>query len=420
MDNQRIVVNISLIRERVQDEGEGVGMLTTLRDARAVSCGGKATALAVLAREGLPVPDGFVIPFAAHRIARSEADLPVNHELRDALTRHLARMGDPPVAVRSSAANEDTAGGSAAGRYESVLAVRGVPAVAEAVRTCWASSSSARVAGYGNHVHGDATDGGPDMAVLVQRLVDADVSGVMFNPACPEGRARIEASWGLGPSVAGGTVTPDTYEIATDGGLRRIVARKTTRWDRDSCGVIVRDVPEKQQTLPALDAATAAALAGFGRRIADVFGQPQDIEWAIEDGKVWILQARPITAPTPSLAPKILASGDEPLIGTAGSHGTVSGIARVLRGPSDFPRVQPGDIAICEYTDPAWTPLFRHAAALVTETGGVLSHAAIVAREHGIPAVLGVLQATTRIQDGIRITVNGTDGTVIISPGTSP
>lgn len=387
-------------------------MVTTLRDASADTCGGKAAALAALMREGLPVPDGFVVPFAEHRTARGDSGLPAPQGLRDALDRHLAQLGDVPVAVRSSAADEDAVSGSAAGQYESVLAVRGAQAVAEAIRTCWASSSSARVAGYRNHLDRRAAGGESDMAVLVQRLIDADVSGVMFTPQKPGDSTRIEASWGLGPSVVGGTVTPDAYEVVPGGGIRRTIARKTTRLDRDGHGVTVRDVPEGQQTLPALDDDAAATLADLGGRIAALCGRPQDVEWAIADGKVWILQARPITATLPPLPPEIPASPQASLVGTPGAHGTVTGIARVLHGPSDFPRVQPGDIAICPYTDPAWTPLFRIAAAVVTETGGVLSHAAIVAREHGIPAVLGIPHATTRVQDGARITVNGTEGTV--------
>ena len=387
-------------------------VITTLRDAHAGSSGRKAAALAVLLREGLPVPDGFVVGFAAHRTVRSESGMPVVRGLREALSRHLGLLGDPPVAVRSSAAREDTAGGSAAGRYETVLGVRGEQDVAEAVRVCWASASSTLATDYWSHANGEAADGETDMAVLVQRLIDADVSGVMFTPVRPGDSTRIEASWGLGPSVVGGVVTPDTFEVASDRGVRRIISRKTTRMDRGDLGVAVRDVPAGQQTLPTLDDATARTLADLGDRIAILLERPQDIEWAIADGKVWILQARPITAALPPVSPTVPADGIESLIGRPGSRGTATGIARVLHGPSGFPRVQPGDIVVCSGTDPAWTPLFRIAAAVVTEKGGVLSHAAIVAREYGIPAVLGITHATTRIQDGTRITVNGSDGTV--------
>ncbi|MCI1749362.1 MAG: PEP-utilizing enzyme [Acidipropionibacterium sp.] len=385
----------------------------TLREASVDACGGKAAALAMLLREGLPVPDGFVVPFAAHRIARSDAGMSVPHELWDALARHLPVMGDPPVAVRSSAANEDTARGSAAGQYESVLAVRGTQAVAEAVRVGWASSSSARDTGYWNHLNRHAADGEPDMAVLVQRLIDADASGVMFTPIQPGDDTRIEASWGFGAQCGRRNRHPGYLRIRV---RRRHPARHRPQDDPPGSRRPRRHRPRRvgrEQALPTLDDATATTLADLGGRIAALFERPQDIEWAIADGKVWILQARPITATLPPLRQNAPVAGDVSLVGTPGAHGTVTGAARVLHGPPDFPWVQPGDIAICPYTDPAWTPLFRIAAAVVTETGGVLSHAAIVAREHGIPAVLGIPHATTRIQDGTRITVNGTKGTVI-------
>lgn len=392
------------------------GMLTILRDARADSCGGKATALATLLRDGLPVPDGFVVPVAAYRTARAASGQPVSHAVRDALAEQLARLGPGPVAVRSSAVSEDSSSGSAAGQYQSVLAVRGTRAVAEAVQACWASASSARAADYWHQMGGKFAALEPQMAVLVQRHIDAEASGVMFTPARPGGSTVIEACWGLGPSVVGGTVTPDTIEIASDGGIWRRVVRKTRRLDRGDRELISRAVPPERQLLPAVDDATATSLAALGGRIADIFGQPQDVEWAVAAGKVWILQSRPITAPLPSLPRPGPTAGAASWVGTPGSHGSVTGTARVLHGPSDFPRLQPGDVAICPHTDPAWTPLFRIAAAVVTETGGALCHAAIVARECGIPAVLGVPEATTRIQDGARVTINGTAGTITTAP----
>ncbi|MET7333573.1 PEP/pyruvate-binding domain-containing protein [Nonomuraea sp. NPDC005650] len=405
-----------------------------MTEAVAGTCGGKAGALGVLLRAGLPVPDGFVVPFAAYLAAARDLDLggpddldaarraigarPVDAAVVGALGRALGELGDPPVAVRSSAANEDTAQASAAGQHESFLGVRGAGEVADAVRACWASLFSPRAIGYrGASGHHDLA-----MAVIVQRHLDAEVSGVMFTPADPKEPTGIEASWGLGPSVVEGKVTPDAYRVAEDGSVTRTIADKRTRLDRRGTRLVVRDVPASAREQPAIDDSTATRLARLGEEIAAVRGGPQDIEWAIADGRLWILQARPVTAapPPPSGATPPPPSGTAgttgtaagALTGTPGSHGTVTGTARIVRGPGDFGRVRPGDILVCPFTDPAWTPLLRIAAGVVTEIGGVLCHAAIVAREHGIPAVLGIPGATGRLRDGAVVTINGTAGTV--------
>jgi pyruvate,water dikinase len=456
---------------------EGLGLLVSLAHAAADSCGGKADALGTLLRAGLPVPDGFVVPFDVFRLVRGDPRLgpdavrrairtrPLPDGLRDALARALDRLGDAPLAVRSSADGEDTAHASAAGQHESVLAVRGLDAVADAVRACWASLYGERAVCYRDATGDDRPPGDPAMAVLVQRLVDADVSGVMFTPARRDDPTRIEASWGLGPSVVGGTVTPDSYRVAADGSLTRTVAHKRTRLDRDGTRLVAREVPAADRDRPSLDHAAAVRLAELGRRAAAVLGEPQDIEWALADDRLWLLQSRPITAPPPptptAAAPATLtgtpgsrriatgtartphppasatpttltgtpgshgtATGTTPtppppasatpttLTGTPGSSGTATGMARIVRGPADFARVRRGDILVCPYTDPAWTPLLRLAAGVVTETGGVLSHAAIVARERRIPAVLGIPDATARISDAAPVTIDGDAGTV--------
>ncbi|MEU7001798.1 PEP/pyruvate-binding domain-containing protein [Nonomuraea sp. NPDC046570] len=398
-------------------------MLVPLMEAVSDTCGGKAGALGALLREGLPVPDGFVVPFVAYLAAVRDLDLesddlgatriearPVHATVIDALGRALDELGDPPVAVRSSAANEDTGQASAAGQHESFLAVHGVSEVADAVRACWASLFSARAIDY------RGASGRDDlvMAVIVQRHLDAEVSGVMFTPADPNDATQIEASWGLGPSIVGGKVTPDAYRVAEGGSVTRTVADKRTRLDRRGTQLVIRDVPTRTRNQPAIDDATATRLAKLGKEIAAVLGGPQDIEWAIVDGRTWVLQARPVTAAPPP-PPSPSGASDTPaatLTGTPGSRGTVTGTARIVRGPGDFARVHPGDILVCPFTDPAWTPLLRIAAGVVTETGGVLSHAAIVAREHAIPAVLGIPNATSRLHDDTIITIDGTTGTV--------
>ncbi|GAA3226842.1 PEP/pyruvate-binding domain-containing protein [Oerskovia jenensis] len=404
-------------------------MLVPLEDAVRDTCGGKATALGALLHAGLPVPDGVVVPFDAHRAA-------VPHDvLRDALAPALRALGSPPVAVRSSAAGEDTAQASAAGQHESVLAVQTPDDVAHAVLVCWASLHSPRAVDYragldagGGDGDGDgAASGEPAMAVLVQRLVDAEVSGVMFAPDDPGDTTVIEASWGLGPSVVGGAVTPDTYGVVAHGILgrravrvaSRVVADKQTRLDRDGTRLVTHDVPPGDRRRPTLDDATVLRLARLGWRAADLLGGPQDVEWALADGMLWIVQARPITAPLP--APSTDVTGDAPrlgngslLRGAAGSSGVATGPARIVRGPADFSHVSPGDVLVCPFTDPAWTPLLRIAAGVVTETGGALSHAAIVARERRIPAVLGVTGATRLIAEGSLVTVDGEAGTVTV------
>ncbi|WP_460706721.1 PEP/pyruvate-binding domain-containing protein [Myceligenerans halotolerans] len=372
-------------------------MVVPLREATADTCGGKAAVLATLLREGLPVPDGFVVPFVAQESA--DGAPPISAALRSAVAERLAAMGDSVVvAVRSSAANEDTTDASGAGQYESVIGVQGTDAVSEAIRTCWASARSDRVSDYWRGVHGARQPGPPDMAVLVQRLVDADVSGVMFTPSAPGHGTRIEASRGLGLDVVGGAVTPDSYEIAPDGGVN------------------IHDVPSPERTRPVLEDEAATALAVLGERVAAILGRPQDIEWAVADGKAWILQSRPVTAPLPPLPARPPSSDGAVLTGIPGAHGIAGGIARVLHSPAELARVRRGNIVVCRFTEPAWTPAFGIAGGVVTETGGVLSHAAIVAREHGIPAVLGVAHATTSVRDGARITVDGTAGTVTVTP----
>lgn len=386
-------------------------MLTRLADADQESCSGKAAMLGVLLRAGLPVPDGFVIPKAA----LADGDMKITRSLRAAVAAELARLGDPVVAVRSSAMSEDTAEASAAGQYESVIGAQGTESVCDAILTCRLSAHAPRVDEYWSRAQPAAAPPAPDMAVLVQRMIAADTSGVMFTPQQAGDPTRIEASWGLGLSVVGGTVTPDTYEAQTDGSIAHAVGSKKTRIDLDAerGGVTRRTVAADQQQVRALNDRMVTTLTRLGSRIAEILGGPQDVEWAIAEDAVWVLQARPITARLPAARTSTPPRSPRALRGTPGAHGVVTGGARIVRGPSDFQTVQPGDIVICPYTDPAWTPLFRVAAGVVTETGGALSHAAIVAREYGIPAVLGVPDALNLIENGSQVTLDGTAGTII-------
>ena len=220
-------------------------MLVPLADAVAATCGGKAGTLGRLTRAGLPVPDGVVVPFAVYRAVTNPTD-PLPPALTHALADALAALGDPPVAVRSSADDEDTPDASAAGQHDTVLAARGLAQVTAAVRTCWASLRSPRAVAY----RAARSGAEPVMAVLVQRLVDAQVAGVLFTRGPRDATTRIEASWGLGASVVGGTVTPDAYVVTRDGAVVRRVADKRTRVDRRGAGVATSDVPDADRRRP--------------------------------------------------------------------------------------------------------------------------------------------------------------------------
>lgn len=217
-------------------------------------------------------------------------------------------------------------------------------------------------------------------------------------------------------AVAGvdvGAVDPGTLTgpcVGQCGAEAAVVTRASSR--------SMASLPVEHRRRATLETATATQLAALGAKVAEILGGPQDIEWAIADGHIWLLQARPITtAPPPIPPPSATTPSIATLTGLPGSHGTATSTARTVRGPADFPRVRSGDILVCPFTDPAWTPLLRMAAGVVTEAGGALSHAAIVAREHRIPAVAGVVDAIDLVLDGVTVTIDGTAGTVTIPEG---
>lgn len=394
-------------------------MTVRLDDATSAH-GGKAAGLGALRRAGLPVPDGFVVPACV-----PAADLP------RVVAAGLAGLGpggvaDLPVAVRSSATDEDGPRASAAGQYDSVLGAVGADDVVAAALACRASAHGPRVKAY-RAATGDARHPA-EVTVVVQRLVDARAAGVLFTDG---GRAVVEASWGLGESVVQGAVDPDRWTVAGGRVVERRTGAKRSRVDRSPAGTTTRTVAVRERDRPCLDDAAVLRLTALGARVVDLLGGPQDVEWAVDDdGEPWLLQARPVTAALPRpRCGRDFGGNDDPhtprshahndgvaLRGTAGSGGRARGPARVVRGPDDFGTVQPGDVLVCRETDPAWTPLFGVVAAVVTETGGLLSHAAIVARELRLPAVLGVPGATDVLRDTGSVAVDGDDGTVAVDP----
>ncbi|MFD4949096.1 PEP/pyruvate-binding domain-containing protein, partial [Streptomyces sp. NPDC058409] len=235
---------------------------------------------------------------------------------------------------------------------------------------------------------------GPVVSVIVQRLVRAEVAGVLFTrqPVTGADQVVIEAARGLGDKVVNGSLTPQRWVIDGD-----VLTTPDT---------VVETV---------LTAAQVRALGETGRRIEASFGCPQDVEWAIADGTVWVLQARPITTAAQPDGHAARNAGKALVTGTPASPGTATGLVRMIGGLDDFARFRSGDVLVCRTTSPAWTPLLARAAAVVTEVGGVLSHAAIVAREFRIPAVTAADDATTVLADRLCVVVDGSLGNVAIA-----
>ncbi len=258
--------------------------------------GGKAMNLSVMILAGLPVPGGFVVTTLGFRAAAGQADQ-MPEELRHDIREAYRAMGSPPVAVRSSATAEDMAGASMAGQYETFLDVRGQAALLDAVGRCWGSLDSPRTRSY-------LAEHGIDlskvaMAVVVQRLVPADVAGVLFtvNPQTGSREQIVaEASWGLGEAVVSGLVQPDVLTISRDSGdvLSAVIADKQM-WVPPEGGKAA-PVEADRRELPCLSEDHVKALWRLALKVEDHFGRPQDIEWAIHDGKAYLLQARPVTA----------------------------------------------------------------------------------------------------------------------------
>jgi pyruvate,water dikinase len=353
-----------------------VNAFVPLREANA-ACGSKAVVLGELSRAGFAVPDGFALPVDPG--AGWEQDL----------SGVLDALGGYSFAVRSSAMVEDGHELSFAGQFRTTLAVP--PArVEDEVRRTVAPTGEART--YASAL-GQPAPG--RVAVIVQRMLSPSAAGVAFTRDPVTGRriTVIEAVHGLGDRLVSGQAHPERWRV-TPG-----------------------DEPRCATTRSVLNAETARTVSRVAVSAEKLLGGPQDVEWAIAGDQVWILQARPITAtPTPEHAPAAsyrdaTATAVGLAYGTPSSPGTARGPLRIIEGVDDFARFATGDVLVCRTTSPAWTPLLARAAAVVTTRGGLLSHAAIVARELRIPAITDVRSAMG-LPDGALVDVDGTTGTI--------
>jgi pyruvate,water dikinase len=420
--------------------------------------GGKGASLGELTDAGLPVPPGFVVTAGTYRsfieeagiddelfaavdvdsedseeLADAEAraeeiilntELP--EEIRDEIVSAYGNLDDASgssggafVAVRSSATAEDLPDASFAGQQETFLNVTGDNLV-DRVKRCWASLFTQRAIYY-REQQGFEHDM-VDIAVVVQRMVDAEKSGVMFtsHPSTGAHEAIIEAAWGLGEAVVSGAVSPDNYVVNRDTGTVEevTVADKKVMHvkDPETGETVEREVSEDKRTERVLSDDEIAELLAIGERVEDHYGSPQDVEWAMMDGDVYMLQSRPIT--TIDDEPEIAANGDgsddnEALVkGHGASPGVASGAVGIVKKLDQLDKVGEGDIIVTEMTTPDMVPAMKRAAGIITDEGGMTSHAAIVSRELGCPAVVGAGDASTTLEDDQVVTLDGDRGVV--------
>ena len=300
---------------------------------------------------------------------------------------------------------------------ETFLNVHGADSVLDAVRRCWASLFGARTVYYRTKRGFGQAD--MDIAVIVQRQIQSARSGVMFTVDPASGatdRLVIEGAFGLGESVVSGSVSPDRYVVLKDGLTieKKEVRRKELAIESlPEGGTTTRELDESEARLPVLSDDEVRSIAELGTRIEAHYGSPQDTEWAIDaSGVIWMLQSRPVTAAGEQKLAEPAAAGKELVRGLGAAPGSASGRVRVIAAREDASDLDEGDILVTHMTAPDWVPLMRKAAAIVTDSGGMTCHAAIVSRELGIPCVVGTANATEVLRDGDVVTVDAGEGVV--------
>ncbi|MCA6999304.1 phosphoenolpyruvate synthase [Dickeya solani] len=371
---------------------------------------------------------------AGAQIRQWVIDTPFQPELEQAICDAYQQLadGEPDAsfAVRSSATAEDMPDASFAGQQETFLNVQGIDAVMVAVKHVFASLFNDRAISY--RVHQGYDHRGVALSAGVQRMVRSDLasSGVMFTLDTESGFDQvvfITAAWGLGEMVVQGAVNPDEFYVhkptllnGKPSIVRRNMGSKKIRMvyaatQEHGKQVRVEDVEEAQRTRFCLSDDEVQALAHQALLIEKHYGRPMDIEWAKDGhtGKLYIVQARPETVRSNGQVMERyhLPAGGKVLVeGRAIGHRIGAGEVKIVHDISEMHRVNAGDVLVTDMTDPDWEPIMKKAAAIVTNRGGRTCHAAIIARELGIPAVVGCGDATERLQSGQKVTVSCAEG----------
>lgn len=414
--------------------------LTESAAADAECVGPKAANLASLMQAGLPTPGGVALTAAAYRHQLrhlgiegllkqyNAADLPTSRKLSVQIRLALYQQPIAPEiaapliavwrtlladgargAVRSSALIEDRKGANFAGQFESFLGLTDETEFLTAVRACWAALWTSHARRYMDN-HG-LSPADTAMGVLIQPLVAARASGGGLSETA-EGQMLISATWGLGSAIAQGEVVPDRIVLAKNGFLRTVSAGR--KGHRDTCehGVAAPQlVPEDMVSEPCLSPGEAVTLGRLLRKCEQLAGGPVEIEWAMDERGFKLLQSRPLHVEAPVVPDQIWLQHPG-LNGHPAGIGWGAGRAVVVNCECELSRVAPGDVLVTRVAGPALSHILPRVAGVVAELGGSTSHLASLARERGIPMVLGVLGATRAIPNGAQCAVDGVAGVV--------
>jgi pyruvate, water dikinase len=437
--------------ERVGGKNASLGeMIRHLRQAGVQVPGGFATTAAAyrefLSHEGLDerlhgwlkaldVDDTRALAETGKRIRAAVLEAPfpagLERDIRGAYGKLINGAGDGiSVAVRSSATAEDLPDASFAGQQETFLNVSGIEPVLVRIKEVFASLFNDRAIAY--RVHHGFDHAQVALSAGIQRMVRSDrgASGVMFTMDTESGfrdAVFVTASYGLGEAVVQGAVNPDefyVYKPALRAGrpaiLRRSLGEKAKKMvyaEGNGKAVDWAAVAEAERLQFCLGDADVEALARHALVIEQHYGRPMDIEWGKDgvDGQLYILQARPETVKSRGSANtlrryRLKGSADKLVTGRAIGQKIGAGAVRLLKSIDEMHRVREGDVLVTDMTDPDWEPVMKRASAIVTNRGGRTCHAAIIARELGIPAVVGCGDATTRLSDGVEVTVSCAEG----------
>jgi len=327
----------------------------------------------------------------------------------------ILKMTEPAfVAVRSSATAEDSSEASFAGQQDTFLNVKGNDELINAVKKCFSSLFTARSIYY--RVKKKFEHENVLIAVVVQKMINSDKSGVIFsrNPVGNPENVVVEAVFGLGEGIVSGRIKPDHYVVSRDLEiLGEKIAEKKVAIVRDSSGknqiVKLTEERSKQKVLTNYE---IKRLADLALKLEEHYKKPQDIEFAIDSGEIYIVQTRPITTLGEEKKVEKKVEGKVLVKGTPASPGIGSGIVKIIKEKNDLNKIQEGDILVTEMTNPDMVVAMQKSSAIVTDEGGMTSHAAIVSREMGIPCVVGTKNATEILKEGMKVIVNGYNGEI--------